>query len=128
MRSLILAVAGLYPSLALADEGPWSAPNWYVAVIRDHGPFAHVTGMHVSRNARAGHDDVEVTCTVTDRRAPRDAVVIRRRGKALMRQGSWCGDAGDLGEWCLPLEVGAVMSWYGKSPCAGGAAEFSAGD
>ncbi|KQP94121.1 hypothetical protein ASF60_13535 [Methylobacterium sp. Leaf113] len=128
MRSLILALAVANPCAALADEGPWSAPNWYVGVVQQAGPFTHVTGMHVSRNARAGRDDVELTCSVTDRRSPRDAVIIRRKGKALFRQGSWCGDAGDLGEWCVPLEYGASMKWFGRTPCAAGMAEFSTGD
>jgi hypothetical protein len=128
MRSLILAVVAIYPCAAFADTGPWSAPNWHVGVTQEAGPFSHVTEMHVSRNARAGHDDVEVTCSVADRRAPRDAVVIRRKAKALVRQGSWCGDALDLGEWCVALEVGARMTWYGKTPCAAGLAEFSTGD
>lgn len=128
MRSLILAAGLINPCAALAGDGPWSAPRWYVGVVQEAGPFTHVTGMHVSRNRRGGHDDVEVTCSVTDRRAPKDAVVIKRRGKALLRQDAWCGDAGDLGEWCVGLEEGARMSWFGKTPCAAGAASFSTGD
>lgn len=128
MRILILALALINPCAALAGDGPWSAPHWYVGVVQQAGPFTHVTGMHVSRNAKAGRDDVDVTCTITDRRAPRDAVVIRRKGAALMRQDAWCGDAGDLGSWCLPLEHGATLTWYGKTPCAAGPAEFSTGD
>ena len=128
MRYAILFLALINPSLALSDTGPWSAPHWYVGVVQQAGPFSHVTGMHVSRNAKAGHDDVEITCSITDRRAPKDAVVIRRKGAALLRQDAWCGDAGDLGSWCLPLEYGATMRWYGKTPCARGVAEFSTGD
>ena len=128
MRFIILAIAVLYPSLALSGDGPWSAPNWYVGVTQEAGPFQHTTGMAVSSNQRAGHDDVEVTCTITDRRAPRDAVVIRRKGAALYRQDAWCGDAGDLGNWCVPLQEGATMTWFGKTPCAAGVAEFSTGD
>lgn len=128
MRDVLAILLVLIAGGATAGDGPWSAPRWYVGVMQEAGPFQLVTGMQVSRNAKAGRDDVEVTCSVADRRAPRDAVVIRRKGTALTRQDAWCGDAGDLGSWCLPLEEGARMTWYGKSPCAGGVAEFSTGD
>ena len=75
-----------------------------------------------------GHDVVEAICSIADRRAPKDAVIVKRKGKALMRQGSWCGNAGDLGEWCVALEHGASMTWFGKTICASGIAEFSTGD
>ncbi|WP_311276027.1 hypothetical protein [Methylobacterium sp. WCS2018Hpa-22] len=126
MRSLILAVAVLYPWAALADEGPWSAPAWAVSTSQTHGPFVHATTLYVSPGR--GHDVVEAICSVTDKRAPKDAVIFKRKGKALMRQGSWCGNVGDLGEWCVPLEYGASMTWYGKTICAAGVAEFSTGD
>ncbi|TXN41706.1 hypothetical protein FV232_17140 [Methylobacterium sp. WL30] len=125
VSSLLFLLAG---AAAVADEGPWSQPRWYVETTEAHGPFTHTTGMSVSQNAKAGRDDVEVMCQVTDVRAPRDAIVVRRRGKALFRQDAWCGDAGDLGSWCVALEEGAVMTWYGKTICAGGQATFSTGD
>jgi hypothetical protein len=128
MRFLILAIAVINPSLALAEGGPWSAPNWYVGVVQEVGPFTHVTGMHVSSNPRTGKDDVQLTCSMMDRRAPKDAVIIKRRGTAQMAQGSWCGGAGDLGTWCVDLEPGAVMQWFETTPCAAGVAEFSTGD
>lgn len=128
MRSAFAILIVLITTAAVADEGPWSAPHWYVGVAQQADPFTHTTGMQVSQNAKAGHDDVEITCSITDKRATKDAVVIRRKGKALMRQGSWCGDAGDLGEWCVALEHGASMSWFGKTTCAAGMAEFSTGD
>lgn len=99
-----------------------------MGVTQQASPFTHTTGMQFSQNAKAGHDDVEITCSITDRRAPKDAVVLRRKGSALLRQDAWCGDAGDLGQWCVALEEGAVMQWYGKTPCAGGPAAFSTGD
>lgn len=125
ISSLLFLLAG---AAAVADEGPWSQPRWYVETTQQAGPFRHTTGMSVSRNARAGHDNVEVMCQVTDVRSPRDAIVVRRKGAALLRQDAWCGDAGDLGNWCVGLEEGAVMTWFGSTPCAGGPATFSTGD
>jgi hypothetical protein len=129
MRSVVaIILLALIATAAAADTGPWSAPHWYVGVTQEAGPFTHTTGMQVSSNPVTGKDDVELTCSVTDRRAPKDAIVIKRRGVAQMAQGSWCGGAGDLGTWCVTLETGARIEWFEKTPCAAGIAEFSTGD
>lgn len=126
MRYAILFLALINPSLALAEGGPWSAPQWAVSTSETHGPFTHATTLYVSSSG--GHDVVEAVCSITDRRAPKDAVIIKAKGRAQMAQGLWCGGAGKLGTWCVDLVEGATMEWYDKTICAGGPASFSTGD
>ncbi|GJD43187.1 hypothetical protein AFCDBAGC_1034 [Methylobacterium cerastii] len=102
ISSLLFLLAG---AAAVADEGPWSQPRWYVETTEAHGPFTHTTGMSVSQNAKAGRDDVEVMCQVTDVRAPRDAIVVRRRGKALFRQDA-CVKGGPIPGRCGGVKPG----------------------
>ncbi|MCJ2006745.1 hypothetical protein [Methylobacterium sp. J-092] len=126
MRFAILVLAVLYPWAAIAGDGPWSAPNWAVSTTERHGPFTHATTLYVSPGR--GHDVVEAHCSITDWRAPKEAVIVKAKGRAQMAQGLWCGGAGKLGTWCVDLAEGAAMRWYDKTICAGGPAQFSTGD
>lgn len=125
MRALILALALASP--AAAGE-VWTDPLWHLGATSRHGAFVTTTSMYVKRTGRPSGDRVDIVCSVTDTRRPVSHAVVRGRGRALYRQGLWCGDGGALGSWCVTLEHGATLMWYGKTPCAGGAAEFSTGD
>jgi len=125
MRSLALFALALISAPAAAEEGPWSAPAWYVGATERHGDTVLTTAMYVSRGP--GHDVVDLHCTRQDLRTK---AVTRRRiqAAAQMAQGLWCGDGQALGRWCVDLREGAPLKWYGPTPCAAGPATFGTGD
>lgn len=127
MRILVLAALVLIGTgiPAAAEEGPWSAPSWYVGATERRGDVVLTTAMYVSPGA--GHSIVDVHCTRQDLRTK--AVSRRRvRAAAKMAQGLWCGDAKAFGRWCVDLREGAPLRWYGPTPCASGPATFGTGD
>lgn len=127
MRTAVVAlVLALINTAVAAGDGPWSAPQWHVAASERHGSFVHTTSMFVSRGK--GHDIVELTCAIQDVRGGSRPETVKRKARAQLAQGLWCGDGGDLGSWCVSLEEGADLKWFDRTPCAGGNAQFSTGD
>lgn len=126
MRSLValLVLIGTVAPAA-AEEGPWSAPSWYLGATERRGDVVLTTSMYVS--PARGHSVVDLQCTRQDLRTK--AVSRRRvRAAAQMAQGLWCGDGRALGRWCVDLREGALLRWYGSTPCASGPATFGTGD
>ncbi|MCJ2114186.1 hypothetical protein MKK64_23745 [Methylobacterium sp. E-025] len=128
MRSAFAILLVLITTAAAAGDGPWSAPQWHLGASETKGQFAITTSMFVRHRPGTSYDDVEVSCSVQNLTNPSDHSMVRRMALASPAQDLWCGDAGPLGEWCVRQEEGATLTWYGRTPCAGGAAEFSTGD
>jgi hypothetical protein len=128
MSRVAIILFVLITNAAAAGDGPWTSRRWHLGATETKGVFQITTSMFVTHRPETSYDDVEVACSVQDLTNPRDHSMVRSHALASPAQDLWCGDAGPLGEWCVLQEEGATLTWYGRTPCAGGAAEFSTGD